>query len=38
VEIILEQFFKYFKRFNVVLVDNALDITGREYEIAEVED
>jgi hypothetical protein len=38
VEITLEQFFKYFKRFNVVLVDSALDITGREYEITEGED
>jgi len=35
VEITLEQFFRYFKRFNVVLVNNALDITGREYEITE---
>jgi hypothetical protein len=38
VEITLEQFFKYFKRFNVVMFDSALDITGREYEITEGED
>ena len=38
VEITLEQFFEYFKRFNVVLVNDALDITGREYEVIEEED
>jgi hypothetical protein len=38
VEITLEQFFKYFKRFNVMLVDSALDIIGREYEVIEEED
>jgi hypothetical protein len=38
VEITLEQFFKYFKRFNVVLVNRALDITGREYKITEGDD
>lgn len=32
VELTLEQFFKYFKRFNVVLVNGAMDIIGREYE------
>jgi len=38
VEIRLEQFFKCFKRFNVMLADNALDITGREYEVTEGDD
>ena len=38
VEITLEQFFKYFKRFNVMLADSALDITGREYEVTEGDD
>lgn len=38
VEITLEQFFKCFKRFNVMLADNALDITGREYEVTEGDD
>ncbi|MFC5861984.1 hypothetical protein ACFPT7_06745 [Acidicapsa dinghuensis] len=33
VELTLEQFFKYFKRFNVVLVKGAIDILGREYKI-----
>jgi hypothetical protein len=28
----LEQFFKYFKRFNVVMVLDGLDIIGRDYE------
>jgi hypothetical protein len=32
VEITLEEFFKHFKRFNVVMVDKALDIVGRDYE------
>jgi hypothetical protein len=35
VQITLEQFFKYFKRFNVVLAAGALDIAGREFEIDE---
>jgi hypothetical protein len=35
VDITLEEFFKHFKRFNVVLVDDALDIIGREYEVIE---
>ena len=38
VEITLEQFFKCFKRFNVMLADKALDITGREYEVTEGDD
>ncbi len=38
VELTLEQFFKYFKRFNVVLVYDAMDIVGREYEVIEGED
>lgn len=38
VNVTLEQFFNLFKRFNVVLVDNALDITEREYEVVEGED
>ena len=35
VEITLEEFFKYFKRFNVVLVNGAMDIVGSEYEVTE---
>lgn len=35
VEITQEQFFKYFKRFNVVLVERGLDIIGRDYEFTE---
>lgn len=38
VELTLEEFFKYFKRFNVVLIKGALDIVGREYEVIESED
>jgi hypothetical protein len=37
VEITQEEFFKYFKRFNVVLVERGLDIIGREYETTEEE-
>ena len=32
VNLTLEQFFKYFKRFNVVLVQSGLDISGRDYD------
>jgi hypothetical protein len=32
VKLTLVQFFKYFKRFNVVLVQHGLDICGRDYE------
>jgi len=32
VNLTLEQFFKYFKRFNVVLVQGNLDIIGRDYD------
>ncbi len=32
VDLTLEQFFKYFKRFNVVLVQSGLDISGRDYD------
>ena len=35
VDLTLEQFFRYFKRFNVVMVQDGLDIIGREYEVAE---
>lgn len=35
VKLTLEQFFKYFKRFNVVLIRDGLDISGREFEISE---
>jgi hypothetical protein len=35
VEITRDEFFKYFKRFSVVLVERNLDIIGREYEIVE---
>jgi hypothetical protein len=35
VEITRDQFFKLFKRFNVVAVRHALDITGREYRFEE---
>jgi hypothetical protein len=38
VELTLEEFFKYFKRFNVVLLNGAMDIVGREYEVVEGED
>ena len=38
VELTLEEFFKYFKRFNVVLLNSAMDILGREYEVIEGED
>jgi hypothetical protein len=38
VELTLEEFFKYFKRFNVVLLSGAMDIIGREYEVIEGED
>ena len=32
VELTLEQFLKYFKRLNVILIKHGLDISGREYE------
>jgi hypothetical protein len=32
VNLTLEQFFKYFKRFNVVLNRGSIDISGRDYE------
>ena len=35
VELTLEEFFKYFKRFNVVLVNGAMDIIGSEYEVTD---
>jgi hypothetical protein len=35
VDISLDQFFGYFKQFNLVLQDDALNITDREYEIIE---
>jgi hypothetical protein len=35
VEITREDFFQNFKRFNVVLMNQSLDIIGREYEITE---
>jgi hypothetical protein len=35
VELNLEDFFKYFKRFNAVLVNGAMDIVGSEYEVTE---
>jgi hypothetical protein len=38
VELTLEEFFKYFKRFNVVLLNGAMDIGGREYEVIEGKD
>jgi hypothetical protein len=33
-QITLEQYFKHFKRFNVMLANNALDIVGRGHELA----
>ena len=33
VKITLDEFFKHFKRFDVVLVQSGLDIIGREYDI-----
>ncbi len=38
VELTLEEFFKYFKRFDVVLLRGGIDIIGREYEEIEGED
>jgi hypothetical protein len=35
VELTLEEFFKYFKRFHVVLLNGTLDINDREYEVIE---
>lgn len=35
VEVTQEEFFRYFKRFNVVFVEHNLDIIGREYEITQ---
>jgi len=32
VKLTLEEFFKYFKRFNVVLNRSSIDISGRDYE------
>jgi len=37
-QITLEEFFMHFKRFNVVMVRNGLDIIGREYEASETEE
>ena len=38
VELTLEEFFKCFKRFNVVLLNGAMEIVGREYEVVQGED
>jgi hypothetical protein len=32
IKLTLEQFFKYFKRFNVVMIKKGLDIIGRDYD------
>lgn len=34
VEISLDKFFEYFKRFNVVMIHRGLDISGRDFEIS----
>lgn len=36
VQITQDEFFKYFKRFNVMFVQRGLNIVGRDYEIIEV--
>jgi hypothetical protein len=38
VEVTRDEFFKYFKRFNVVMVHRGFDIIGRDFEIEESSD
>ena len=37
VELTLEKFFRYFKRFNVVLIARSLNISGRDYKVSETD-